>query len=72
MYIKMKKTTIAIPENVKEEIREFGFKGESYSKIICRLLKSAKERQLRDLLLNEEDTIPIENALSKAKKRWQK
>ena len=66
----MEKTTIAIPKQIKEEIMEFGNKGETYSDIISRLLKSAKERQLQDLLMNEEDTISVEEALDNAKKRW--
>ena len=68
----MEITTIAITKDIKEKIKEFGSKGESYTEIIERLIKSAKERQLHDLLFDEEDTIPIEEALSNAKKRWQK
>ena len=67
----MGNTTIAIPVDLKEQIQEFGFKGEKYSDILLRLLKSAKQRQLHDLLMNEEDTISIEEALSNAKKKWQ-
>jgi hypothetical protein len=36
-----------------------------------KLVKSANERQLDDLLYNEEDSIPIEEALENAKKKWQ-
>ncbi|MEK6935875.1 MAG: hypothetical protein AABW67_03740 [Nanoarchaeota archaeon] len=68
----MEKTTIAIPMIVKEQIQEFGIKGETYSDIIIRLLKSAKERQLHDLLMNEDNTISIEEALSNAKRQWQR
>ena len=67
----MENTTIAIPMVLKEQIQEFGFKGEKYSEIILRLLKSAKERQLQDLLMDEKDTISIDVALDRAKKRWQ-
>ena len=49
----MENTTIAIPVDLREQIQEFGFKGEKYSEIILRLLKSAKERQLQDLLMDE-------------------
>ena len=66
------KTTIAISQEAKEEMSEFGHKGESYSEIIMSLVKSAKERQLHDLLMNDENCIPIEEALEKAKKKWQK
>lgn len=68
----METTTIAVSTEVKESITEFGNKGETYSEILKRILKSAKERQLHDLLMSEEGTIPIEEALTNAKKRWQK
>ena len=68
----METTTIAITKEVKENIMEFGNKGETYSEILKRLLKSARERQLHDLLMNEEGTISIEEASANAKKRWRK
>ncbi len=68
----MEKTTIAISKDVKEQMDEFGCKGETYSNIIARLIESAKQRQLHDLLMSEEGTIPIEEALANAKKQWQK
>lgn len=66
------KTTIAITKDVKDKISQFGFKGETYSEIISRLVKSAEERQLQELLMDETNTISIEEALSEAKKTWQK
>ena len=68
----METTTIAISKEVKEEIMEFGNKGETYSDIIRKLIKSARERQLHDLLMDEKDSISIDEALAKAKKRWSK
>ena len=68
----MDNTTIAITKDVKEGIIELGNKGETYSEILKRLLKSARERQLHDLLMNEEGTISVEEALTNAKKRWQR
>jgi len=68
----METTTIAISKEVREEIVEFGNKGETYSTILQRLLKSAKERQIQELLMSEEGTIPIEKALDSAKKKWHK
>lgn len=65
-------TTIAITREIRDKIIEFGNKGETYSDIIARLLESAKKRMLHDLLMNEEGTVSIEEALSNAKKRWQK
>jgi len=65
-------TTISIPKELCERIKEFGSKGETYSDVIARLYESAKERQLHDLLMSEKGTIPVEKALAKAKKTWQK
>ncbi len=70
MSIKMKKITIEISKDIKEQMREFRFKGESYSDLIKRLIESAKKRQIHDLLMSEEGFIPIEKALSDAKKQW--
>ncbi len=66
----MENTTIAIPVEMKEKLQLFGNKGETYADIISRLIKSAEDRQLHDLLMNEEDSVPIEEAISRAKKRW--
>ena len=68
----MENTTIAVSNEIKERIKEFGTKGETYSEVIARLLESARKRQLQDLLMNEENTISIEEAISNSKKRWQK
>lgn len=68
----MENTTIAVSNEIKEKIKEFGTKGETYSEVIARLLESARKRQLQDLLMSEEDTISIEEAISNSKKRWQK
>jgi predicted CopG family antitoxin len=68
----MEKTTIAIRKDIQESIKEFGNKGESYSDIILKLIKSAKERQLHDLLLNEDNTISIEEARKELNKKWPK
>jgi len=68
----MGNTTIAIPVVLKEQIQEFGSKGEKYSEIIARLIKSAKERQLQDLLMDEEGFITIEEAMAEAEKKWPK
>lgn len=63
-------TTIAVSSEVKEKIKEFGNKGETYSEIIFKLIEGAKKRQLQELLMNEEDTTSIEEAIAKAKKKW--
>ena len=68
----MENTTIAISNEIKDKIKQFGTKGETYSEILARILESARKRQLHDLLMNEKDTILIEEAISNSKKRWQK
>ncbi len=68
----MENTTIAISNEVKNQIKEFGGKGETYSEILARLLISAKKRQIRDLLMDESDSIPIEKAIENSKKKWLK
>ena len=64
-------TTIAISLDIREQLKEFGNKGETYDDIIKRLLNNAKDRQLQELLMSTADTISIDNALASAKKRWQ-
>ncbi len=66
----MENTTIAVSNEVKDKIKEFGNKGETYSEVINKLLESAKKRQLQDLLMNEENTVSIDEAISHSKKRW--
>jgi hypothetical protein len=65
-------TTIAISASIRDQIKEFGIKGETYDEILARLLNAAKERQLQELLMDEKGTITIDEALTRAKKRWQK
>jgi predicted CopG family antitoxin len=65
-------TTISISSSLREEIKEFGQKGETYEDVIVRLLKSAKERQIQDILMDTTNCVPIEDALAEAKKKWRK
>lgn len=65
-------TTIAVTEEVRIGLQELGTKGESYNDILKKLLNNAREQQLRDILMDETNTVPIEEALQKAKKQWQK
>ncbi len=68
----MEMTTIAVSKDVKEKISEFGNKGETFSNILLKLYKSAVQRQLHDLLYNEEGCVTAKEALERAKKRWPK
>ncbi|MBS3108220.1 hypothetical protein J4468_04915 [Candidatus Woesearchaeota archaeon] len=65
-------TTISISKDLRDNLIEFGSKGETYDQILRRILDNAKERQLQELLMDEKDCVPIEDALKRAKARWQK
>ena len=67
----MKNTTIAVTLEIKEKIKEFGNKGETYSEILERIIESARKRQLHDLLMDEKDTISIEEAIKRLNKNSQ-
>jgi predicted CopG family antitoxin len=64
-------TTIAVSNEIRDQIKEFGNKGETYDDILSRLLTSAKERQLQELLMDTNNCITAKEALDKAKKKWQ-
>ena len=63
-------TTISISMELRDRIKEFGTKGETYEDILYRLCKSARERMLHDLLMNTENCITVEEALEQAEKKW--
>lgn len=68
----MEITTIAVTKEVKEKISQFGNKGETFSDILLRLYNSAVQRQIHDLLFNEEGFISIDEAIARHKKKWPK
>ncbi|MFA6462218.1 MAG: hypothetical protein WCV90_08205 [Candidatus Woesearchaeota archaeon] len=61
-------TTIAISEEVRDQIKEFGIKGETYDEVLSRLLNSAKERQLQELLMDTTNCLTVKEARAKLKK----
>jgi hypothetical protein len=64
-------TTIAISHEIRDQIKEFGNKGETYDDILAKLLSSAKERQLQELLMDTSNAVTAKDALARAKKKWQ-
>jgi len=66
----MENTTIAIRKDLKEKMAEFATKKETYSDIIERLLKSAEQRLLHDVLMSREGCVTIEEAIEEAEKKW--
>ena len=65
----MMKTTITISANTRDQIKEFRNKGETYNDILTRILNSAKERQLQELLMDEKDTLTIAEARAKLNRK---
>ena len=68
----METTTIAIRKDLRDRISTFGKKGESYSDILERIYEAAVKTQIRELLMDESNTVSAKEALERAKKRWQK
>ena len=65
-------TTIQLSEETKSLIATFGTKEDTYEDIIKRMYGLATKEQLREFLLSSEDTISIDEAIRRTKKRWQK
>ena len=62
-------TTISLYPKLKEQISEFGNAGESFPQVLEKLLKSANERLFHDFIMSQ-DSIPIEEALKRAERKW--
>ena len=65
-------TTIQISQETKNLIGTFGTKEDTYDDIINRLYKLAVKEQLREFLMSTEGTIPIDEAIKEAEKKWSK
>ena len=65
-------TTVQLTEETKDLISTFGAKKDTFEIILRRMYNLAVKEQLRELLLSSEDSIPIDEALKMAKKKWQK
>lgn len=66
----MENTTIAIPKILRDDIKEFGNKSETFSDILFKLLRSAKQRQFHDLLMSDKGCVTIEEAMDEADRKW--
>jgi predicted CopG family antitoxin len=58
---------IAISPQMRDELKEFCMKGKTYEDVIKRLLQSAKERQLHDLLMDKKDYLTISETSKRLK-----
>lgn len=63
-------STIQVGEETKEKLRSFGSKGETYEQIINRLYDIAVKEQLK-AFLTEKDAVPIDEAIARARAKWQ-
>ena len=65
-------TTIQLEEDVRDKLKSFGAKGETYNDIITKLYNVAVQQQLRDLLFSSKDVLTLAEARAEHAKRWQK
>ena len=65
-------TTIQLSQETKELLHTFGTKEDTYEDIIKRMYQLAVKEQLKEFLLSSKDTIPIDEAIKRAKKLWQR
>lgn len=63
-------TTISISTELRDKIKEFGQKGDSYDTILNKWYESAVKTQLSNILFDESDSLSIEEALNNAKNKW--
>ena len=64
-------TTIQLSTETKSLLSTFGTKEDTYEDILKRMYTLAVKEQLREFLLSSVDTLPIDEAIARAKKRWQ-
>jgi len=70
--IRVMATTIAVSNEMKEKIRNLGRAGDSYDDIIRRMYAAACENMLRSYLYDTSDSVPIDEAIQRARKQWPK
>lgn len=70
---KMEISTIQLSKETKEKIASFGSKGESYEDILKKIYSMAVKEHIRRFLMEDDDNfIPIEDAIKEAEKKWPK
>lgn len=65
-------SSIQISKETKELIASFGSKEDTYEDIIKKIYKMAVKEQLREFLMSSENTISVDEAIKRSKKKWQK
>jgi len=65
-------STIQLSKETKDIIASFGSKKDTYEDIIKKIYSLAVKEQLREFLMSSKNSIPIEEAIRRAKKEWPK
>jgi len=68
----MEITTIQLSNETKKKLSSFGVKGESYDQIIQKIYNMAVKTQFRELLMNSEDTVSLDDFEKEIEKKWPK
>ncbi len=55
-------TTIQVDKSTREKLAEFKMPGESFNDLLLRLYRSASERQLQDILMDNSDSFTLNEA----------
>jgi len=71
-FIESMTTTIAISNEMKENLKNLGRAGDTYEDVIRRMYEATRKILLTAYLYDETDSVPIEEAISEAKKKWPK
>jgi len=66
----MVNTTIQVSEELKKKISSFGTKEETYEQILERIYDFAVQIQLKEFLMSSHDTVPVKEALKRAKAKY--
>lgn len=65
-------TTISISEDMKAKLKNIGRTGDSYEDVIRKMYEMTRKNILLTYLYDNSDSMPIEEAIAEAKKKWQK
>ncbi len=65
-------TTISISSDLKEKIRNLGRTGDSYEDVIRKMYEMTRKNLLVAYLYDLSDSVTIDEAITEARKKWQK
>ncbi len=65
-------TTISISQDLKLKLRNLGRAGDSYEDVIRKMYELTRKSILHAYLYDTTDSVSIDEAISRARKEWQK